>query len=128
MYNWFALETGKLAPYGWHIPTDAEWDTLASTLGGELIAGGKLKEKGTLHWQSPNAGATNEAGFFALPGGIRFTNGMFFNLGNIGIWGSASESDTASVWCRYMSCSNSSMNSAPSVKSTGFSVRCIRDN
>ncbi|MCX6306896.1 MAG: fibrobacter succinogenes major paralogous domain-containing protein [Bacteroidetes bacterium] len=128
LYNWYAVETGKLAPYGWHIPTDAEWDTLASTLGGELIAGGKLKEKGTLHWQSPNTGATNETGFFALPGGIRFTNGTFFNLGNVGIWGSATESDTASAWCRFMSCSSGSMNSSPSGKSTGFSVRCIRDN
>ena len=68
LYNWFAVNTGKLAPTGWHVPTDDEWTTLTTYLGGESIAGGKLKETGTTHWRTPNAGATNEIGFTASSG------------------------------------------------------------
>jgi len=70
LYNWYAVNTGKLAPTGWHVPTEAEWNTLIAYLGGESVAGGKLKEAGTSHWSSPNTGATNEVGFSALPGGM----------------------------------------------------------
>ena len=73
LYNGHAiLDDRDLCPAGWHVPTDSEWDTLISKLGGKDIAGGKLKEKGTNHWKSPNAGATNESGFSALPAGGRF--------------------------------------------------------
>ncbi len=86
LYNWFTVNTGKLAIAGWHIPTDAEWTTLTDYLGGESIAGGKLKETGTTHWRSPNAGATNESGFTALPGGHRDVNGTFSAMGDDGFW------------------------------------------
>jgi uncharacterized protein (TIGR02145 family) len=71
LYNWFAVNAGKLAPTGWHVPSDSEWNVLITYLGGESVAGGRLKEAGTVHWNSPNAGATNEFGFTALPGGHR---------------------------------------------------------
>lgn len=71
LYNWYAIKTGKLCPKGWHVPSNEEWITLRTYLGGEEIAGGKMKETGTLHWQSPNAGASNFSGFTALPGGVR---------------------------------------------------------
>jgi uncharacterized protein (TIGR02145 family) len=71
LYNWYTVKTGKLCPSGWHVPSNEEWITLRTYLGGEAIAGGKLKESGTSHWQSPNTGATNESGFTALPGGGR---------------------------------------------------------
>jgi uncharacterized protein (TIGR02145 family) len=58
-----------ICPDGWHIPTDAEWTTLTTFLGGESVAGGKMKEAGFAHWYSPNTGATNESGFTGLPGG-----------------------------------------------------------
>jgi uncharacterized protein (TIGR02145 family) len=70
-YNWYAVNTGKLCPAGWHVPSDQEWIALRTFLGGEELAGGKLKESGTSHWQSPNSGATNESGFTALPSGMR---------------------------------------------------------
>ena len=71
LYNWYAVNTGKLAPAGWHVPTDSEWTVLTTYLGGETVAGGKLKDTGTTYWQSPNTGATNASGFLALPGGFR---------------------------------------------------------
>lgn len=79
LYNWYAVDDRRnLAPAGWHVPTDAEWQILMDYLGGEILAGGKLKETGTSHWASPNTGATNESGFTARPGGIRgFDYGRF---------------------------------------------------
>ena len=68
LYNFYTLSTGSLCPTGWHIPSDAEWTTLTDYLGGETVAGGKLKETGTAHWTTPNSGATNAFGFKGLPG------------------------------------------------------------
>ncbi len=74
LYNWYAVNDPRgLAPVGWHIPSDAEWSTLSAYLGGDSIAGGKLKESGTSHWNIPNTGATNVSGFSALPGGWLFS-------------------------------------------------------
>ena len=81
LYNWYTVNTKKLCPAGWHVPNDKEWTTLRTYLGGEEIAGGKLKETGTTHWTSPNTDATNQTGFTALPGGGRRSNGEFFGLG-----------------------------------------------
>jgi uncharacterized protein (TIGR02145 family) len=72
LYNWYAVNTGKLAPKGWHVPSNAEWTTLTTYLGGDSVAGGKLKEAGLANWITPNVGATNETGFSALPGGLRY--------------------------------------------------------
>jgi len=74
LYNWYNVSTGKLCPTGWHVPSVTEWTTLINYLGGESVAGGKLKETGTTHWVTPNTGATNTSGFTALPAGIRYSN------------------------------------------------------
>ncbi|HBZ19962.1 MAG TPA: hypothetical protein DEO60_02440 [Bacteroidales bacterium] len=71
LYNWEAVNMGNLCPTGWHVPGRAEYVTLTDYLGGESVAGGKLKESGTTHWNNPN-NATNESGFTALPAGNRF--------------------------------------------------------
>ncbi|MDF1546840.1 MAG: fibrobacter succinogenes major paralogous domain-containing protein [Bacteroidales bacterium] len=92
LYNWYAVNDSRnIAPSGWHIPTDADWETLKTYLGGSDLAGGKLKEAGTGHWQSPNLGATNESGFNALPGGVRGLNGIFGYIGIFSIWWSANQ-------------------------------------
>jgi len=129
LYNWYAAsDTRNIAPVGWHVPTDAEWTTLTTYLGGESVAGGKLKEAGTLNWASPNTAAINETGFSALPGGLRYSDGTFYYIGNDGAWWTAGESNASYAWYRYMSCSRSSVYRNYDGKADGFSVRCLRDN
>lgn len=127
LYNWYTVNTDKLCPAGWHVPTDEEWTTLITYLGGERVAGGKLKEKGTLHWISPNVGATNETGFTALPGGRRNYHGFFNYRGFEGYWWSATESSTINAWYRGLSFSGSSVHPVYHGKEGGFSIRCLRD-
>ena len=93
IYNWYAVNTGKLCPTGWHVPTDEEWTILINYLGGGSVAGNKLKEAGTIHWISPNAG-TNESGFTALPGGRRTSAGIYVSLTDYGYWWSSTESSS----------------------------------
>jgi uncharacterized protein (TIGR02145 family) len=84
LYNLYAvIDDKKLCPNGWHVPTDTEWTTLTEYLGGEIIAGGKMKTVGTAYWNDPNTGATNESGFSAVPGGFRSRfDGGFISIKN----------------------------------------------
>lgn len=128
LYDWFTVHTGKLAIAGWHIPTDVEWTTLMTYLGGEGIAGGKLKESGTTNWRSPNAGATNENGFTALPGGHRDVNGAYSAMGDDGYWWSSTEyGTTGKVWYRNMNYNYAGVVTVSNNKINGHSVRCIKD-
>jgi uncharacterized protein (TIGR02145 family) len=107
LYNWYAVNTGKLCPPGWHVPTSAEWTVLTNYLGGESEAGGKLKETGTTHWASPNTGATNETGFTALPGGSRYNTGSFqLNITFNGLWWSSTGYSTSNATYLVMSYNN----------------------
>ena len=139
LYNWYAAAgiydaaslanpalRKKLAPTGYHVPTDAEWTTLTTCLGGETVAGGKMKETGTAHWNSPNTDATNSSGFTGLPGGYRYSNGTFNGIGYNGSWWGSSELATY-AWYRYLNYSNGFANSGNDYKPTGLSVRCLRD-
>jgi uncharacterized protein (TIGR02145 family) len=127
LYNWHTVNTGILCPTDWHVPSDAEWSVLISYLGGGSVAGGKLKEAGTAHWVTPNAGATNESGFTALPGGYRSYIGTFHYIGEYGVWWSATESNS-DIGCNWAMYNFSSIvdYGTPS-KLYGFSVRCVRD-
>lgn len=128
LYNWYSVNTGKLCPDGWHVPTDSEWTTLTDYLGGESNAGGKLKETGTWHWLSPNLGATNETGFTALPGSFRDQDGSFSdNFGRNGYWWSTSESGVNNAWSRYLHYNLGSVGRGDDIKKDGFSVRCIKN-
>ncbi len=100
LYNWPAAATA--CPSGWHLPTDNEWAVLTNYLGDESVAGGKMKETGTSHWNSPNEGATNSSGFTALPGGVRGTSGLFDWQGSFGYWWSSSDYDAYYAWYRRM--------------------------
>ena len=127
LYNWYTVETGDLCPTGWHVPSYDEWTTLADNLGGTIAAGGKLKETGTTHWSSPNTGATNESGFTALPGGLRFYNGGTFHyVGNSGDWWSSSKYGSK-AYHSGVSYDSNDLGILPCHKSMGISVRCIKD-
>ncbi|MFA5434038.1 MAG: fibrobacter succinogenes major paralogous domain-containing protein [Candidatus Paceibacterota bacterium] len=128
LYNWYvATNAHNIAPTGWHVPTDADWSTLTTYLGFEFVVGGKLKEIGTTHWQSPNEGATNEAGFTALPGGHRHSNGAFDDIGYYGTWWSATDVSASDAWLRYMYYDYSIVTRDYNSKEVGLSVRCVRD-
>jgi uncharacterized protein (TIGR02145 family) len=127
LYNWYAVNTGKLCPTGWHVPSDVEWTTLTTYLGGESVAGGKLKETGTILWVSPNTGATNESGFTALPGGCRNDLGGCTYNGQYGYWWSSSEYDSFKGKWRLMGYDHADIIPHNNTKNYGFSIRCLRD-
>lgn len=128
LYNWMAANTGKLCPTGFHVPSDAEWATLITYLGGATIAGGKMKETGTTHWNSPNQGATNSSGFTALPGGGRLaTDGSFDYKGEIGAWWSSTAASTQDAKGKVLGNSTAAVNTATESKRYGCSVRCLMD-
>jgi uncharacterized protein (TIGR02145 family) len=128
LYNWYTVNTGKLAPSGWHVPTDDEWTTLTTFLGGESVAGGKLKETGYIHWNNGNVGATNETGFTALPGGDRDYNGSFSRLGLYGTWQTSSlYGSTGKAWYLIMYGNQAGVNHNSSNRVNGYSVRCVMD-
>ena len=134
LYNCYAVtDTRNVCPVGWHVPTDAEWTTLTTYLGGENVAGGKLKEAGFTHRQSPNEGASNSSGFTAFPSGFRDGNGTYGYIGYIANWWSSSE-----LWRQPMFTIDFfelvyyDYSFVPRYieenKQIGFSVRCLRDN
>jgi len=127
LYNWYAVSDGRqLAPAGWHVSTDDEWTTLVTYLGGLGVAGGKLKEAGTTHWNSPNL-ATNESSFTALPAGQRSWYGPFNDLGHYGYWWSASEGFASGSWGWSMVNSENFVVRYNYTQKCGFSVRCVKD-
>jgi len=137
LYNWYTVNTGKLCPTGWHVPTDDEWTVLTTHLGGESVAGGKLKEIGTAHWNSPNKGASNESGFTALPAGycgydqIGANFNHFVELGKTAIWWSSSFyldtiEDMFWVYIRGITFDQNGVVSSDHLPSMGFSVRCLK--
>ncbi len=128
LYNWYSLNTGKLCPKGWHIPTKEEWEILISFLGGEEQTGGKVKESGSQHWNNPNIGATNESGFTALPGGIMMTKGSCRSMGDDAYFWSINEFDDRFAWDFYVDKNSAwSLLSHYRSKTAGSSIRCIKD-
>ncbi len=132
LYNWFAVDDSRgISPEGWHVPTDDEWQTLVDYLGGSSVAGGKMKETGTIHWNSPNHGATNESCFTALPGGFRnFDFGDFFHMGSRAFFWSSSDYNSNRAWrawIRSLYYAYSGVSSSVYIMIYGFSVRCVKD-
>ena len=128
MYNWFAINTGKLCPTGWHIPSAVEFYTLLTFAGGENDAGIKLKETGTTHWESSNQipAPTNEIGFTVLPGGERAgSNGTFSLIGEYcNMWTSNFDMPPNDVAYRfYLNYALYALDE----NTSGLSVRCIKN-
>jgi uncharacterized protein (TIGR02145 family) len=131
LYNWYAAtESRNIAPAGWHVPNDAEWETLIYYLGGFSVAGGKMKETGTTHWISPNTGATNESGFTALPSGLRlgYIYGTFDIMGAFGIYLSSTFNNIDfQLLCPSVSNWNTITPHYAGGKDDGFAVRLVKD-
>ena len=140
LYNWYAVcdwyvwyDDRSIAPEGWHVPSDEEWQTLIDYLGGSSVAGNKMKTMGTVEggtglWYSPNTGATNESGFSALPGGYRSGSGSFYAIGGGAYFWSSTRSSHGSAWSRRLYYNRSDIGRVYKRKKHGFSVRCVRDD
>ena len=145
LYNWYAVDTGKLAPKGWHVPTDNEWTELEEYLiaNGYNWDGSKEENKiakalaAKTDWQSNNDSGTigsdpsknNASGFSALPGGFRNYGGYFYHQSSYGLWWSATENDAALAWYRSLHYDFEILRrSYYNIKGCGFSVRLVRDN
>ena len=135
LYNWFAVSSitngnKNLCPTGWHVPTDAEWTVLKDYLGGENIAGGKMKEVSTTNWNRSSTDEANTSLFTGLPGGFRNSNGDYYYIGSTGYWWSSTVPDTpdtqSGVYC-YLDSSSNASTIFDDYKIAGLSVRCLRD-
>ncbi|MBN2105636.1 fibrobacter succinogenes major paralogous domain-containing protein [bacterium] len=128
LYNWHAVNDWRdIAPEGWHVPSEGEWQTLMVTLGGDTIAGGRMKESGTAHWNSPNTGATNESGFSGLPCGIRSHTGQYSMMGEYARFWSSTELTTRMSMYAYLGFRTSECGMNHWYKEQAYSVRCVKD-
>lgn len=129
LYTWFAAtDVRNICPIGWHLPTDAEWTTLIDYLGGENVAGDKLREKGTVHWVTLNNGlATNESGFTALPAGSKEYSGVYNPNSNVCIWWGSTSNKSDSGVSRQIWGNYSYVTYMNSNKKNGHSIRCVKD-
>jgi len=127
LYNWYSVNTNKLCPGGWHVPSDKEWAELIDYLGGANLAANKTGETGKVHWLNQTDRATNETGFTALPGGNRFSDSRFKFIGVNGNWWSSTESSSTHAWARSMTYNSNNLFRRNYFKRYGYSVRCIKD-
>jgi uncharacterized protein (TIGR02145 family) len=126
LYNYHVIMTGKLAPVGWHIPSMAEWIKLVSFLGQESDAGGMMKDSGTIYWQSPNTGATNDSRFTAFPAGIR-QDGEFMASGASTYWWSTDAMGTYQAYYLALDYNSAGIRWSICDLEPGFSVRCVKN-
>jgi uncharacterized protein (TIGR02145 family) len=139
LYNWYAAkgiyttgtitstDTLNICPKGWHVPTDADWTALTDELGGESVAGGKMKSVGTFYWSSQSAGTDNSSGFSALPGGYRIKDGSFNNLRNSAVFWRATEDNANNAWSSRLEYNSNNVSRNSYEKQYGASIRCLKD-
>lgn len=142
LYNWYAINDERgLCPKGWKVPSDEDWIVLEKYLGmpnnesKQLLIergvneniGGKIKSKGTSHWDHPNSGATNQSGLSALPGGGREIGGMFYYRGNLSEFWTSTDIDWISAIYRVVGFDGYGIARGESLKHFGRSIRCIKE-
>ncbi len=126
LYNWYAVNDPRgLAPMGWHVPSDLEFTTLSNCLGGESIAGGKMKA--TTLWDSPNLGASNSSGFGSLPGGVRYSNGTFQFQGYSSNFWTSTLNNTTVFFRNNVSVNAIMFRGTDGNPGSALSVRCVKD-
>ncbi|NDF60065.1 MAG: hypothetical protein EB100_03205, partial [Crocinitomicaceae bacterium] len=112
---------------GWHVPSNIEWFDLIYYLGGTQIAGGKMKEVGTLNWTTPNANATNSSLFSALPSGSRSSFASFNSINSSASFWSSSEDGSLDAYYKFLGYNNGFLFENTTSKKSGISIRCIKD-
>jgi uncharacterized protein (TIGR02145 family) len=128
LYNFHTVNTGQICPLGWHVPTDSDWKVLEKYLGGNEVAGGKLKNPESKYWNSPNPCIVNHYNFNALPGGSRrHYKGVFLDIKNIGYWWTSSPRDYFYALAISMSYENKYLGRFQSDTKNAYSIRCLKD-
>jgi uncharacterized protein (TIGR02145 family) len=117
----------KSCPTGWHLPSETEWTTLTDFAGGGSVVGGNLKESGTIHWKSPNTGATNSSGFTALPHGFRTLFGYLSEPTKFAMFWTSTESMFANIKSVRLDYNKSTVSVVDSDRNIGNSLRCVKD-
>ena len=127
LYNWYccALIDAAYNPFGWRVATRTDFSTLITYLGGANVAGGKMKESGTTHWNTPNTGADNSSGYTGLGGGRRNNIAIFEVIGQYTIFWTSTLSLNQGV-CKYLVYNNSALGETPQVKTYGNQIRLIK--
>lgn len=126
LYNWYAVNSGKLCPDNWRVPSDNDWNNLINYLGGDSIAGAKLKSIDKNFWNEPNTGASDEYDFNGLAGGMRMIDGRFYGLGEIAQWHSSTEINETNASSFGAHTNGTDLFNASQEKSYGFYVRCVK--
>jgi uncharacterized protein (TIGR02145 family) len=128
LFNWYTVDTKKICPKGWHVPSDTEWKTMVDFLGDKNTASDKLKESGNDHWKNALINATDDFDFKALPGGTRLYSGSFPEFGSsYAVWWTSTEYSSLVAYNWGLHDSSSKVFNGYDSKQNGFSVRCIQD-
>jgi uncharacterized protein (TIGR02145 family) len=128
LYNWFVtIDERNVCPSGWHVPSDNEWTDYSDLLGGNGVAGGKMKIQDTLFWKAPNLGATNESLFSGLPAGYRYNGGNFANIEKYAYWWTSTQLDNQFGWYRSTNYLSDNLVKNYETKQAGYSIRCLKN-
>jgi len=127
LYNYYTVSSDILCPDGWHVPSYGDWEEMRALLGDTATGGGKLKEKGTIQWSSPNTGADNSVGFTAVPSGIRYFEGTYNSASFFTSFWSSTESGIDKAWYLSLYYKDAVASINKTSKKDGFSVRCVKN-
>jgi uncharacterized protein (TIGR02145 family) len=127
LYNFYVVESSKVCPIGWHVPSDQEWITMINFLGGDSIAGNKMKAIDNTLWTNLSSNSTNSSGFSGLPGGNRWADGVFDGITRHTTWQTSTEANSTSSFGRYISNTTANVGRSWTSKRYGLYIRCLKD-
>jgi uncharacterized protein (TIGR02145 family) len=127
LYNFYAVDTKKLCPVGWHVPTQTDITNLIAFLGDQNLAGNRIKEEGTAHWKNSITIVNNEFEFTALPGGFRLYSGSFSEEGEYGVWWSSTSYESTQAWNMGLYFNSTKLYNGHDIRKAGFAVRCLKN-
>jgi uncharacterized protein (TIGR02145 family) len=127
LYNFYSVETKKLCPTGWHVPSQSEITNLITFLGDQNLAGNRIKEAGLVHWKNSITIVNNEFEFTALPGGFRLYSGAYSEDGEYGVWWSSTSYESTQAWNMGLYFNSTKLYNGHDIRQAGFSVRCLKN-